>query len=158
MDAKQALVRLVQEHTKGFIKAVRCFPKDKLTWQARPKNRTPLDIIQEVATVAWGIPEVVRTRKMTWSEEDFAKMLAARAKLTDVEAIIAKIEAATAMIVAMINATDPADYDNTVEMPWPGDFRIVDMLTYHMWNINYHEGQLIYILMALELPTPYDHA
>ena len=41
-------------------------------------------------------------------------------------------------------------------MPWPGDTQVVDILTYHMWNLNYHEGQLVYIQMALGVGTPFD--
>lgn len=157
MDAKQTLIHLVKKQTAGFIKAARCLPADKLEWKAGPKNRTPLDILQEVATVACGTPDIIKNRKMSWNPDQFAKYQQERASLTDVEDIYAKINAATDLIVSTINATDTADYDAAVQMPWPGDFRIVDILTYHMWNLGYHEGQLVYILAALDLPTPFDH-
>jgi hypothetical protein len=157
MDAKETLVRLTREHTKSFIRAARCFPPDKLAWQAGPQSRTPLDILQEVATVARSVPRTVQARKMTWSPEEFAKYKAERAKLTDFEDLIRRVEASTEMIVGLINATDPAVYDQPVEMPWPIDRCVVDPLFYHTWNLNYHEGQLVYILMAMGLPTPFDH-
>jgi uncharacterized damage-inducible protein DinB len=156
MDTQAVLVRLVREHTKGFIRAARCFPTEKLTWRAGPNNRTPLDILQEVATISTGTPEILANRKMAWSPEEFAQHQQERSKLTDLEEIISRVEASTDLIVSTIEAVNPATYDQTVEMPWPGDFRIVDILTYHLWNLNYHEGQLVYILTAMGLPTPFD--
>jgi hypothetical protein len=158
MNAQEVLVRLVREHTKSLLRAARCLPADKLNWQAGPGNRTPLSILRELATLSRSTPQIVRKRKMTWSPEEFAQYQAEAAKLTDFEDILARIESSTERIAELINATDPAVYGQPVEMPWPGDSRVVDILSYHLWNLNYHEGQLNYILMALGLPTPFDHA
>ena len=149
MDARRALIRLTREHTKSFIKAARCLPADKLTWKAAAGNRTPLDVLQEVATIARGTPDIVRNRTMVWSQEEFQRGQVERAKLTDFDEIIAALEATTDLIVATIEATAPEQYDDPVEMPWPEDFRVVDILAYHSWNLGYHEGQLVYILTVL---------
>ena len=76
--------------------------------------------------------------------------------MSDPDEIIARIRACTDMIVETINATDPAAFDSPVEMPFPVDYRVLDILTYHMWNLAYHEGQINYILMAMGVATPFD--
>ncbi len=157
MNAQEVLVRLVREHTKSFLRAAKCFPADKLTWQMGPQTRTPLDILQEVATISRMIPEVVRNRRMNWGPEIFARHKAERAKLTRMDELIAGVESCTELIVSTIQATDPAVFDQPVQVPWPGDTRVVDILDYHTWNLSYHEGQLVYILVAMGLPTPFDH-
>lgn len=158
MDARETLIRLTRERSKSLIRAARCIPADKLTWKAAPGNRTALDILQELATIPGGLTEVVKNRKMTWTAEDFARYQAEWAKLTDFEDLLARIQAGTERIVATITATDPSLWGQKVETPWPVEYQVVDMLGYHLWNLSYHEGQLVYIQMALGVPTPFDKA
>lgn len=49
--------------------------------------------------------------------------------------------------MSSVNERELAD---VVEMPWPGDFRVADLLTYHYWNMTYHEGQITYIASMLQ--------
>jgi hypothetical protein len=92
-----------------------------------------------------GIPEAIKNRKLVMTQEDYAKYTEDRKKVTDVEQLEKMTRDGTANYVEFVKTIKPEELMETVEMPWPGDFRVADLLGYHSWNMAYHEGQITYI-------------
>lgn len=150
MDSIQSLVRNTERQLDRFFDAVKTIPADKLNWKPSANSRSVLDQVQEVATVFRSIPEAVTNRKLAWTEDQYAEMTAERQKVSDIGELEAMTRAGTAELVAFIKTVKENELEEVVEMPWPGDFRVADLLGYHGWNMAYHEGQIYMIGSILE--------
>ena len=72
----------------------------------------------------------------------FFGMLESLAK--DEDAARALLAKNTAVLIDAIRATDDADLDTEIAMPW-GQMTIRAICTYPYWNLTYHQGQIYYI-------------
>lgn len=150
MNSIDSLVRNTERQLDRFFDAVKSIPADKLDWKPAPGARSVLDQVQEVATVFQSIPDAVSNRKLAWSDDMYATMMAERQKLTDLAQLEAQTREGTAQLVEFIRTVREDELNDVVEMPWPGDFRVADLLGYHSWNMAYHEGQIYFIGTLLE--------
>ncbi|MCW5939295.1 MAG: hypothetical protein KF884_02805 [Fimbriimonadaceae bacterium] len=148
MTANDVLVRQLERQLESFIKTFEKVPADKLEW-APEGCRSALDQGQEVATVIGDHWELYESRKMVWSEEAFSKWLKARAQLKSREQIVARLKLDTQKLIEYTRSLPANDLMAPTEMPFQGEFRMVDNITYHTWNMSYHEGQINMILMML---------
>jgi uncharacterized damage-inducible protein DinB len=145
MTASDFLAHLLRKQTDGLFEAVRELPADKLDWKPAPESRSALDQLQEIATVFDGIPDAITNRKLDFSPEKMAEWQAKRQQLTNLEALEKMARAATDRLIEFAKTVKPEEWNDPVEMPWPGDFRVADLLSYHYWNMAYHQGQIYYI-------------
>jgi uncharacterized damage-inducible protein DinB len=145
MTALELLADMTRRQLDSFFEAVRAIPADKLDWQPSPGSRSALDQVQEVATVFAGIPKAVTERKLEFTPEAFAQMVADRKKVTDLAELEKMTREGTEKLIEFILSVPASELQDTVAMPWPGDYRVASLLGYHNWNMAYHEGQINYI-------------
>lgn len=128
-----------------FFEAFHAIPVDKQDWAPNAASRSALDQLQEVAVVFQGIADAVTKRKLVMSEEDYANYTTERKKLTDVAELEKMTREGTEKLIEFMKTVKESELEEVVEMPWPGDFRVADLVGYHSWNMGYHEGQINYI-------------
>lgn len=145
MTALELIAFQTRKQLDRLFEAVHAIPADKLEWQPAPGSRSVLDQLQEVATVFDGLAEAVSKRKLEMAPEAFEEWLKARKQFTDVAELEKKTREGTEKLIEFTLTVGPEELQDTVEMPWPGDFRVADLLNYHNWNMAYHEGQINYI-------------
>jgi hypothetical protein len=148
MTANDVLVRQLERQLESFIKTFQKVPDDKLDW-APEGCRSALDQGQEVATVIGDHWSLYAERKLEMSEGDFAKWMARRRALATREQVVERLKQDTEKLIAFTKALPAEDLMAPTQMPFPGEFRLVDNVTYHVWNMGYHEGQINMILMQL---------
>ena len=145
MDALELITYQTRRQLHSFFEAVHGIPADKIDWQPAPGSRSALDQLQEVAVVFQGIPDAVTNRKLVMTPEDFEQYQADRKKITDVAELERMTREGTEKLLGFLAGVKPEELNENVEMPWPGEFKVADLLNYHNWNMAYHEGQINYI-------------
>lgn len=150
MNANELLIHLTRQQLKGIFQAARSLPADKLDWKPAPEARSALDQLQEYATALSRFKNAWTERRITWSPEEFAAWKAERSKLTDLDELEKEAIAQTESFVAFLQEVRPEEYELPVEMPFPGEFNMADVLSYHYWNGAYHQGQIYYISTLLD--------
>jgi uncharacterized damage-inducible protein DinB len=145
MNALELIAFQTRKQLDTFFEAVHRIPPDKLDWQPAPGSRSALDQLQEVAVVFQGIPDAVTKRKLEMTPEQFEQYDVERKKVTDVAELERMTREGTQRLLEFVKTVKPEELEERVEMPWPGDFRVADLLNYHSWNMAYHEGQINYI-------------
>jgi len=149
MTAIELIIRLTEREIDSLFKAARALPADKLDWKPAPGARSALDQLQEIATSYDTFQSAHKERRVEWSEEMFAKWIAERSKITDLDELEKRTREGYRSALADLQASNPDDLVLPVEMPFPGDFTLVDIYTYYYWNAAYHEGQIRYIASLL---------
>ncbi len=149
MNAQELLVHLTEKQVNSLFEAARNLPADKLDWKPSEKSRSALDQLQECATALAQFSPASGERKMDFDEEKMAKWMEERQKITSIDELEATCKAQTAKLVAGIRATPEAAFDEPFQLPFPGEYKLADVLAYHYWNCGYHEGQINYIGMLL---------
>jgi hypothetical protein len=145
MDALELLSYMTRKQLDSFFVAVHSIPADKIDWQPGPDSRSALDQLQEVAVVFSGIPDAVTNRKLEMTPEQYEQYQTERKKVTDVAELERMTREGTEKLISFVKTIKPEELGDKVEMPWPGDFKVADLLSYHNWNMAYHEAQINYI-------------
>lgn len=149
MTAAEFLAHLLRKQTDGLFEAVREIPADKLDWKPGADSRSVLDQLQEIATVHVGLRDAIRNRKLDFTPEMMAEWMEKRKQFTDLAELERMTREGTEAIIEFALSVKPEEFGDAVEMPWPGDFRVADLLSYHYWNMAYHQGQIYYIATLL---------
>lgn len=91
-------------------------------------------------------------RKLEFTPESFAESVVERQKVTDLAELERMTREGTEELLAFVRTVSESELGDKVEMPWPGEFTVADLLGYHSWNMGYHEGQIYFIggLLAKE--------
>ncbi|CAN5650044.1 hypothetical protein BH11ARM2_BH11ARM2_11960 [soil metagenome] len=152
MTAKELLIHQTRVRLADFIETVRKFPQGKLDWKPAPGARTALDQIQEVATILDFGSMDYKARKMDFKMEEFGAYVESRAKITELDELIRRLEASCEKAIKDIESVPDEELLMPFEMPWPVDFKVVDVLGYQQWNMGYHAAQITYIESLLEKP------
>jgi hypothetical protein len=151
MTANEVLIRLTEKQIDGVFRAARALPADKLDWKPAPGARSALDQLQEIATALAQFEQIYEEKKIDFDEAKFGKWVEERSKITSIDELEARCRKETAGLIDRINKTDPANFSDPVDLPFPGGpYTYVDVLGYHYWNCSYHEGQINYIASLLE--------
>ncbi|MBC8063666.1 MAG: hypothetical protein H7Y17_02460 [Chlorobia bacterium] len=145
MNALDLIAYNTQRQLDRFFEAFHAIPADKQDWAPNAASRSALDQLQEVAVVFQGIADAVTERKLVMTDEDFANYTAERKMVSDPAQLEKMTREGTVQLIAFMGNVKESELEETVEMPWPGDFRVADLLGYHSWNMAYHEGQINYI-------------
>ena len=150
MNANELLIYLTRKQLTAIFEAARALPADKLDWQPAPGARSALDQLQEFATALSRFGNAWTERKIEFNPEQFAEWKADRSKLTDIDELEKVATEQTEQFITFLQSVKPEDYNLPVEMPFPGEFKMADVLSYHYWNGAYHQGQILYIGNLLE--------
>ncbi|MGI8923511.1 MAG: DinB family protein [Fimbriimonadales bacterium] len=150
MDSFALLESLTRRQLDTFFEAVHAVPADKLDWQPTPKSRSALDQLQEVAAVFRSIPETVKNRRLDFTPEMFAQYETDRKKVSDPAELERMTREGTEELLSFMRTVGENELTDKVEMPWPGEYKVADVLAYHYWNMAYHEGQIYYISTLLD--------
>lgn len=145
MNAIELLIYLIEKKQKDVFAAARRLPADKLDWQPAPGARSALDQLQEIATAGEYFSAAHRERKIEWSPERMQEWMEARSKITDLDELEKRCDANTQALFEDMRKMSESDLTLPVQMPFPGEFNLADILAYHLWNMGYHEGQINYI-------------
>jgi len=151
MNAIELLCRLNERELDSLFRVARTLPADRLDWKPAPGARSALDQLQEVVTAPIEFWSLYTDGKTSWNDESFAKWKETRSKLTTLDQLEKVGKENTAKLNEFMRTVDPAKLEDIVELPFPGGpYTVADVLSYHYWNISYHEGQITYIASLLE--------
>lgn len=149
MTAQDVLVRVLERNTDSFVRMVRRVPQDRLTWSPGDGVRSALDQFQEVATLVGDHWSVFSDRRMEMTPESFRDWITRRSALTDLDALETRLRADTQRLIEFVRELPEADLSLPVQLPFPGEYRMVDVIQNHAWNLAYHEGQIAGLLQQL---------
>lgn len=149
MNANELLVYLTRRQLKSLFEAARALPADKLDWKPAPEARSALDQLQEFATALSQFGNAWTERKIEFNPEKFTEWKAERSKHTSIDELEKIATEQTEEFIKFLETVKPDDYDLPVDMPFPGEFTMADVLSYHYWNGAYHTGQITYIASLL---------
>ena len=147
MTAQDFLINETLRSVDAFFDAIKRVPADKLEWSPLDNGRSVLNQAQECAQSAmWGV-SVVRAGKFDWDAEKLAKAKEERESWTTLDQCEAKCRENTEALVKLIRETREEDLEKTISIPFgkTHDWKIVDILNLHAWNLHYHTGQVNYI-------------
>jgi uncharacterized damage-inducible protein DinB len=153
MNSADVLARQLERQCDSFIKVLRKVPEESLDWTPQPGMRSVRDQAQEVATIVTEFWELYADRKLSWDQERWDRYLQERANVHTVDQIEDALRGATAKLVEFVRSLPEAELAADTEMPWGGDHKLVDNITYHVWNMAYHEGQITNYLKMLGIET-----
>ena len=147
MNAQELLIYLTEKQIGRLFDIARKFPSDKLDWKATPCNRTALDMLQEIATALQVFMPGILSRKVEFSPEVFGKWAEDRSKITNLDELERLAKEGMAELKQAIISTPEGEWSIKVDMPFPGEFNVADLLSYQYWNASYHEGQIMFLEM-----------
>ncbi len=150
MNTQELLINLTNKRVDGLFFAARQFPADKLDWKPTPASRSALDMLQEIATALDEFEGLFTSRKLEWDENSYMNWVSERSKITSLDDLEAMTRDATQKLASLIQQSDTSTYAEPVQLPFPGEFNVADVLAYHLWNMSYHEGQIYYIQTLIE--------
>lgn len=149
MNSAEVLSRQLERQCDSFVKTLRKVPEDKLDWVPLEGLRSARDQAQEVATIVTEFWELYADRKMAWDQERWDRYLKERAQVHSVDELEDALRGATRKLVEFVRSLPAEQLADDTEMPWGGEHKLVDNVTYHLWNMAYHEGQITGYLVAL---------
>jgi uncharacterized damage-inducible protein DinB len=150
MNAQELLVKLTEKQIDRIFRIARTLPEDKLDWSPAPGARSALCQLQEVATALPEFWAAFSERKLDWNQEKMTAWLEERKKITSIDELEKVAKENTAKLLELIRNTPEGELSAPVQMPFPGDFDLAEILAYHYWNASYHEGQIMYISSLIQ--------
>jgi uncharacterized damage-inducible protein DinB len=136
---------MIERQLDTLFRDARAIPADKLDWKPTPESRSALDQLQEVATASDTFWDGLMARKIRWEEDVYIKWVAERSHLTTIDALEAHSRASHARLYEYILSLSDEQLEEPFEMPFPGEWKLADVLTYYHYNASYHNGQITYI-------------
>jgi len=145
MKAVEFLIHQTESQIDKLFAAARAIPADKLDWEASSESRSVRCQLQEVATAVEQFWSMYADRKLVWSPEMTAKWLEDRKSLVELDDLEASTRAQFAKLTEFAQALNDDDLHAIIESPMPTPWTMADILTYPLWNMAYHEGQINFI-------------
>ena len=138
------LADATQKAAADLITALDLIPADKRGWQPGEKSRSALNQLAECAIINGATADAITTRSAPTGDfmGSFFAMLETLAR--DEEGARALLATNTARLIDAIRATDSADLDREIAMPW-GVMTLQAVSAVPYWNLTYHQGQITYI-------------
>jgi hypothetical protein len=149
MTAQDVLIRQLERQLEGFLRAVKAVPTDKLEWVAAEGLRSALDQFQEVATAVSEFWTLYTDHKFAMSPEIAGVWMVKRRKITSIDELESRLRADTAQLIELVRNGSAESLNSTVDVPMPGETKLVDAVSFHYWNMSYHEGQINLIVQML---------
>lgn len=142
MNSIELLCRQADRQLENILKAAKSIPPEKLDWKPSENTRSALDQLQEVATAIDVFWPAYAERKIEWNDEMFGQWMEMRSKLTTLEELENACRNSTKRLTEFVRGLKEEELDLPVIMPFPGEFTLADIISYHYWNMSYHEGQI----------------
>ena len=117
---------------------------DKLNYKASDTTRTPLELVQECATMPGMLAQTIRDRKMSDATSGAMEDAPQPEPPATLDACRAAYEAGKGELFDAIRAFPDDQLEVPFETPW-GTFAWRDFIAYSYWNPYYHTGQLAYV-------------
>lgn len=142
MTYQEALIPLIEDAYADLFRNAEKLG-DKLGYKAGEKNRTPLEMLVECATVPQFLGPVIRNRALPENMDEPGEFPG----LDSVAACRAHFDSVKAELYDAIRDFPDDKLLEKIETPW-GIFPWRDFMAYAYWNPMYHVGQLAYIQMT----------
>ncbi len=150
MTVADLLSRQTRRELERFDAAFRALPEDRRDWKPAPGARSALHQLQECAMLVGSFPHLLRERKLEMTPEIAARWQAEAESVTDPETLLTSLRQGTEDLIGALGAVPEGELAHPVELPFPGEYSVVDIMGQHAWNLAYHEGQITYIGSLLE--------
>jgi hypothetical protein len=134
----------IESKAKDFVKSYQAVAEDKKSWKPLDKGRSALDQFLEVALLNGYVTDVILTQ--SWPEGGFDAYEAEKEKLltADWDTLNTIFEKNLVRLLEAIRGVDASQFEVQIHYPW-GAQSMLDTITYPLWNMSYHEGQINYI-------------
>lgn len=149
MTAQQVLVRVLETRLSSFIETAAKVPADKLDWVPQPGVRSALDQYREVACIVGHNWQPYAEYKLEFSPEVYASQKEAREQFSTHEELEAQLRRDTQKLIDYTLATPAELLSHPIQMPFPGEYILADLIHYHAYNMAYHEGQIMTLLLLM---------
>lgn len=149
MNSIELLCRATERQLDKLFMVAKQIPEDKLDWSPGEGSRSALDQLQECATAIETFWPSYEKRKMEWSDEMFREWMAERAKLKTMTELEAVCRTQVRKLLDFTKGLTEEQLDEKVQLPFPGDYTLADVILYNQWNMAYHEGQIMYLLQMM---------
>jgi len=123
-------------------------PEEKRAWSPAETSRSAVDQLAECALLNGFTAATITNRVMTGGNMDDYFRIKAETVKKPFEELKQMLETNTARVVEVIKALPTADFGVVIDMPW-GPMPLEKMISYPLWNMNYHEAQINYIASIL---------
>lgn len=151
MDSIALIKYLTSKENSALMDLFAQVPEDKWDWTPGDGTRSALNQMQEFATALDIFVEGMKSKKIEFDPAVFQKWVEDRSKVRTVEELQSRLDGGTAKLYAYLDTLTEADLDEDVSMPFPGEWKVADVVTYQYWNTCYHRGQINTILQLLGL-------
>lgn len=131
----------------NFYRNIKRVPEDKLNWKVLDTGRSVLDQVQEVAmSPAWSTPLLTGESTGDWDPTRFEAAKVEMATWTTLEKCEEVHMSNLAKLFEAMRAVKDEDLEKTVRVAFaPEPVPIASILTFHYWNVVYHQGQILFI-------------
>jgi hypothetical protein len=151
MTAQDVLIRQMERQEKALIHVARMIPEDKIEW-APEGLRSTLDQLQEVSTAVQAFQDSYAAGRMEPSPEMMSAWMVLREPIKTVDDAEAALRIGTQWLIDYVRSLPDSALSGPVTVPWDPSFTRMDMITFHYWNMSYHEGAITQLLMTLGIP------
>lgn len=150
MTAQQLIAQETLRAMEAILHQATNVPPDKLTWKPMEEGRSVLDQIAECAIIPRYMPGVLETLKgPEFTEEMMNAFKEDKAAIDSLEKAEATIRENTAKAVAAILAVPDDKLELEIPFFGPKMWKVSSIMCSHMWNLDYHTGQICYIQTLL---------
>ena len=140
MDAKETLIKLIQDGLPLLTNAAKAVPADKYDWKPEPTARSTRELFTEAVTMLSNTAKMLDQHEIPSDYDEVSK--GNSAKNADELSLQAQQDSQT--LFAAIRAFPQADVETTIDLPC-GVFSYFQMMSYPYWNLIWHAGQINYI-------------
>jgi hypothetical protein len=151
-----AILEFVAESTesraKTFLETYRRLPENLREWRPLDKGRSAADQFAECALLNLATAQLIESRQ--WPTDADGKMSFSiggndletlKAELIETgDQMQAVFEQNLAVLIPVIRKVREDQLSEEIALPW-GPQTLAQIITYPLWNMSYHEGQINYI-------------
>lgn len=145
---QEFLARSAEKAAVDLEAALLRIPEDKRTWSPMGDARSAGDQAAECAILNGSTAELILSR--AWKMDgDFSEFIRKKEELAkDTEGILTLLKENTPKVLAAIREVPDEDLGGEVQTPF-GTMTLSQIMSYPLWNMSYHEGQINYIASML---------
>lgn len=148
MRFQDQIVTATERAVDDLFRSARSMPEDKLHWTPHESKRSAMEILQECAQAPGWFSGMLIARSMPdLSDDAFEKARAERSQWKTLDECERVCRENTAKLCEIIRSYPDEDLGIMIHIPFGGgmDRSLADVAMFHLWNLNYHLGQINYI-------------
>jgi hypothetical protein len=148
-EVQNFLASFTRKAAADMIKVVEGIPEDKRNWSPLDKGRSAINQAVECAVLAGVTAEILGLGEWPEAQKDpAAYRRASEAIGVDWPVVKAELEKNVDIVAKAIQAVPDEALSKPIDTPF-GELTLLQIASYPMWNISYHEGQTTYISTLL---------